>query len=69
MQQLNTFTAGLHMFKLTSFMGNELVCKLTIYRWNGDGWKFESLEAVYFKDSETKERYITDLLRRFKNEI
>lgn len=55
------------MIKLTPFMGNELVCKLTTYRWNGDGWKFESLEAVYFKDSETKETYIKKLLRRYQN--
>lgn len=68
MQQLNTFTAGLHMLKLTPFMGNELACKLSIYRWNGDGWAFKSLEAVYFKDNETKERYITALLRRYAND-
>ena len=61
-------TCGLHAFKLTPFMGNELVCKLTVYRWNGDGWSFESLEAVFFKDTETKERYITKLLRRFQND-
>jgi hypothetical protein len=60
------YTAGLHMFELTPVEGNELVCKLSIYRWNGDGWKFKSLEAVYFKDSETKENYIRDLLRRFR---
>ena len=49
-------------------MGNELVCKLAIYRWNGDGWNFVSLEAVYFKDSKAKEIYIVKLLRRFENE-
>lgn len=65
--QLN-FTAGLHMFKLTPFMGNELVCKLAIYRWNGDGWQFKSLEAVYFKDSKAKENYISKLLRRFNHD-
>lgn len=59
-------TAGLHAFKLTPFEGNELTCKLAIYRWNGDGWEFESLEAVFFKDTETKEKYIQKLLRRFK---
>ena len=61
-------TAGLHAFKLTPFEGNELVCKLTIYRWNGDGWKFESLEAVFFKDTETKENYIKTLIRRFNHD-
>lgn len=61
-------TAGLHAFKLTPVEGNELVCKLAIYRWNGDGWRFESLEAVYFKDSETKENYIKTLLRRYSND-
>ena len=61
-------TAGLHAFKLTPFMGNELVCKLAIYRWNGDGWKFQSLEAVFFKDTETKKRYITKLLRKFNHD-
>lgn len=65
--QLN-FTAGLHMFKLTPFMDNELVCKLSIYRWNGDGWRFKSLEAVYFKDSKAKENYISKLLRRFNHD-
>ena len=60
-------TAGLHAIELIPFMGNELVCKLTIYRWNGDGWSFKSLEAVYFKDSEAKENYIQKLLRRFEN--
>ena len=65
MQQSNTFTSGLHMFELTPFMGNELVCKLTVYRWNGDGWQFESLEAVFFKDTETKENYIKALLRKY----
>lgn len=67
MQQHNWHTSGLHMFELIPVEGNELVCKLSIYRWNGDGWKFESLEAVYFKDSETKENYIRDLLRRFSH--
>ena len=62
-------TAGLHMFKLIPFMGNELVCKLATYRWNGDGWQFESLEAVFFKDTETKTNYIQKLLRRFQNEV
>ena len=68
MQQPDFHTAGLHAFKLTPFEGNELVCKLSIYRWNGDGWKFKSLEAVYFKDNETKERYIQKLLRRYSND-
>ena len=62
------FTAGLHMFELTPFMGNELVCRLAIYRWNGDGWKFQSLEAVYFKDSKAKENYIQKLLRRLNHD-
>ena len=59
------FTAGLYMFELTPFMGNELVCRLAIYRWNGDGWKFQSLEAVYFKDSKAKENYIKTLIRKY----
>ena len=62
------FTAGLYMFELTPFMGNELVCRLAIYRWNGDGWKFQSLEAVYFKDSKAKENYIQKLLRRLNHD-
>ena len=62
------YTAGLHMFELTPIMGNELVCKLAIYRWDGDEWSFKSLEAVYFKNSKTKEEYITDLLRRFSHD-
>ena len=66
MQPNNKFTAGLHMFELTPFMGNELVCKLAIYRWNGDGWTFKSLETVFFKNTEAKEKYISMLLRRFK---
>ena len=57
------------MLELTPFMGNELVCRLAIYRWNGDGWKFQSLEAVYFKDSKAKENYIQKLLRRLNHEI
>ena len=65
--QLN-FTSGLYMFELTPIEGNELVCKLATYRWNGDGWSFESLEAVYFKDSETKENYIKTLIRRFNHD-
>lgn len=65
--QLN-FTAGLHMFELTPFEGNELICKLSIYRWNGDGWIFKSLEAVYFKDNKTKEEYIQKLLRRYSHD-
>lgn len=65
--QLN-FTTSLHMFKLTPFKGNELVCKLITYRWNGDGWSFESLEAVYFKDSKTKENYLSKLLKRYSND-
>jgi hypothetical protein len=60
-------TTGLHAFELIPFMGNELVCKLITYRWNGDEWKFEALEAVFFKDTETKENYIRDLLRRFSH--
>jgi len=68
MQPNNKFTAGLHMFKLTPFMGNELVCKLAIYRWNGDGWKFQSLKAVFFKDAEAKKNYINNLLRRYSND-
>lgn len=63
--QPNTFTSGLHMFELTPFMGNELVCKLAIYHWNGDGWSFKSLEAVYFKDLKAKENYISALIRRY----
>jgi hypothetical protein len=50
-------------------MGNELVCKLITYRWNGDEWTFKSLEAVYFKDSETKEKYVKILLRKYNHEI
>lgn len=61
-------TVGLHAFKLTPFEGNELVCKLAIYRWNGDGWTFQSLEAVFFKDAETKKNYIKSLLRRYSND-
>ena len=68
MQQPKFHTAGLHAFKLIPFMGNELVCKLSVYRWNGDGWSFKSLEAVYFKDSETKENYIKTLIRRFNHD-
>ena len=60
-------TTGLHAFELTPFMGNELVCKLSIYRWNGDGWKFQSLEAVFFKDTETKKNYISMLLRKYNH--
>lgn len=56
------------MFELIPFMGNELVCKLAIYRWNGDGWNFVSLEAVYFKDSEAKENYISALLRKYNHD-
>lgn len=67
MQQLNNFTAGLHMFELTPVEGNELVCKLATYRWNGDGWSFVSLEAVYFKDSKAKEEYIAKLLKEFNH--
>ena len=66
--QRNWHTSGLHMFELTPIEGNELVCKLSVYRWNGDGWSFESLEAVYFKDSETKENYIKTLIRRFNHD-
>ena len=61
-------TSGLHAFKLTPFMGNELVCKLSIYRWNGNGWKFESLEAVFFKDTETKEKYINKLIKEYNHD-
>lgn len=61
-------TCGLYAFKLTPFMGNELTCKLAIYRWNGDGWAFQSLEAVFFKDAETKENYIKKLLRRYSHD-
>lgn len=68
MQPNDFHTTGLHAFKLTPFMGNELVCKLSIYRWNGDGWTFQSLEAVYFKDSETKENYIQKLLRKYNHD-
>ena len=67
MQQPNTFTAGLHMFELTPFMGNELVCKLAVYRWNGDGWQFQSLEAVYFKDAQAKEDYISKLIKGYNH--
>lgn len=63
--QRNWHTSGLHMFELTPVEGNELVCKLAVYRWNGDGWQFKSLEAVYFKDSKTKEEYIKTLTRRY----
>lgn len=59
------YTSGLHAFKLTPFMDNELVCKLITYRWNGDGWSFESLEAVYFKDSKAKEDYVNKLLKEY----
>lgn len=69
MQQLNNFTSGLHMFELTPVEGNELVCKLITYRWNGDGWIFKSLEAVYFKDTQAKGKYISKLLRRYENEV
>ena len=62
-------TAGLYAFELTPFMDNELTCKLSIYRWNGDGWSFEALEAVYFKDNETKEKYINNLIRRYNHEL
>lgn len=62
------FTAGLHAFELIPFMGNELVCKLTTYHWNGNGWAFESLEAVYFKNNESKEEYIQKLLRRYSHD-
>lgn len=68
MQQLNFHTAGLHAFELTPVEGNELVCKLATYRWNGDGWNFVSLEAVYFKDSEAKENYISALLRKYNHD-
>lgn len=68
MQQHNWHTSGLHMFELTPVEGNELVCKLATYRWNGNGWNFVSLEAVYFKDSETKKNYIKTLLRRYSND-
>lgn len=61
-------TAGLHMFELIPIEGNELVCKLITYRWNGDGWSFKSLEAVYFKDLKAREEYLANLLRRFKND-
>lgn len=61
-------TAGLHAIELTPFMGNELVCKLITYRWNGDEWAFQSLEAVFFKDTETKEKYISMLLRKYSND-
>jgi len=60
-------TAGLYAIELTPFMGNELVCKLTIYRWNGDGWSFKSLEAVYFKNAQAKGEYINNLLRRYSH--
>ena len=60
-------TVGLHAFELTPFEGNELVCRLATYRWNGDGWQFESLEAVFFKDTETKEKYIKKLIKEFNH--
>lgn len=69
MQQHNWHTSGLHMFELIPVEGNELVCKLITYRWNGDGWKFQSLEAVFFKDTETKEKYIQKLLRRCNHAV
>lgn len=56
------------MFELIPFMGNELVCRLITYRWNGNGWQFESLEAVYFKDSKTKEEYLAKLLKEYNHE-
>lgn len=56
------------MIELIPFMGNELVCKLITYRWNGDGWQFKSLEAVYFKDLKAKEEYLANLLRRLNYE-
>lgn len=62
-------TAGLYAFELTPFMDNELTCKLSIYRWNGDGWSFESLKAVYFKDTQAKKDYIKILLRRYNHEV
>lgn len=61
-------TSGLHAFELTPFMGNELVCKLITYRWNGDGWSFKSLEAVYFKDMAAKEEYLANLVRRYNHD-
>lgn len=60
-------TTGLHAFELIPFMDNELVCKLITYRWNGDRWSFQSLEAVFFKDTETKEEYINSLLKEFNH--
>lgn len=60
-------TAGLYAFELTPFMDNELTCKLSIYHWNGDGWTFQSLEAVYFKDTQAKEHYIKSLLRKYNH--
>lgn len=68
MQQPKFHTSGLHAFKLTPFMGNELVCKLATYRWNGDGWRFESLEAVYFKDTQAKETYINKLIKEYNHD-
>jgi hypothetical protein len=62
-------TAGLYAIELIPFMGNELVCKLTIYRWNGDGWSFKSLEAVFFKDAEAKETYINKLIKEYNHEV
>ncbi len=61
------FTSGLHMFELIPFMGNEFICKLAIYRWNGNGWSFQSLEAVFFKDTETKEEYVKTLIRKYNH--
>lgn len=63
----HNFTSGLHMFELTPIEGNELVCRLAIYRWNGNGWSFKSLEAVYFKDSKAKETYINKLIKEYNH--
>lgn len=60
-------TAGVHMIRLIPFEGNELVCKLVTYRWNGDGWSFRSLEAVYFKDTQAKEEYIKKIIKEFNH--
>ena len=65
--QLN-FTFKLHAFKLTPFMGNELVCKLITYRWNGNGWQFKSLEAVFFKDANAKKEYIVKLVKKYERD-
>ena len=66
--QRNWHTSGLHMFQLIPIEGNELVCKLITHRWNGNGWSFESLEAVYFKDAQAKKTYINKLIKEYSHD-